>query len=372
MGKSMASIACFIRHQIDSYQRAHSSLERATGLLRLILVGLLAFCVGSPKVVAGENMDVIHFPSAVGTLNLGMRHAAASHPTGSSPVLILHGATFPSGNAAAWKIDGHSWMEQLAEQGYDVYALDFLGYGTSDRYPEMGGDDSRGPALGGVPSMVQQVECAEAVIAARTRAKTLSLIAHSAGTYVAARYAELHPDRVSKLVLFGAPAPSTTREAAEASSIKFFQVSENDQLESFEPQVRASGRLDARMFSVWAAAYLASDAQSNARHPASVRVPAGMIAAFDEMNRTGKLPYDPEKITSPTLIIQGEWDAVAPPSTGLWLFERIGAPFKRMVILSQGGHRLHLEKSRWQLYQEVQAFLDGRPDTDSRGPKSAH
>jgi len=343
-----------------------------TRLLWPIAVGLLAYFGVSPELVAEDHMDILQFPSGVGTLNLEMRHAAASHPNGSSPVLILHGATFPSGNAAAWKIDGHSWMDQLAEQGYDVYALDFLGYGISDRYPEMGREESRGAALGDVPSMVQQVERAEAAIAARTRVTTLSLIAHSAGTYVAARYAELHPDRVTKLVLFGAPTPSNAREVAQASGIRFFQVSENDQLESFEPQVKASGRLDALMFPVWAAAYLASDAQSSARHPASVRVPAGMVAAVDEMNRTGKLPYDPEKITSPTLIVQGEWDAVAPPSKGLWLFERIGAPFKRMVILSQGGHRLHLERSRLQLYQEVQAFLDSRPDTDSRVQKSAH
>jgi len=341
-------------------------------LLRPVGVGLLTFFVVSAEVAAGDRMDIIRFPSGVGTLNLGMRHTAASHPNGSPPVLILHGATFPSGNAAAWKIEGHSWMDQLAEQGYDVYALDFLGYGTSDHYPEMGSEDSRGPALGDVASMVRQVERAEAAIAARTRLKTLSLIAHSAGTYAAARYAELHPDRVTKLVLFGAPTPSNAGEVAEASSIRFFQVSANDQMESFEPRVKASGRLDARMFPVWAAAYLASDVQSNTRHPASVRVPAGMMAAVDEMNQTRKLPYDPGKITSPTLVIQGEWDAVTPPSSGLWLFERIGAPFKRFVILSQGGHRLHLERSRLQLYQEVQAFLDARPDTDGGDPTSAH
>lgn len=309
-------------------------------------------------------MDIIHFPSGEGTLNLGMRHVAAPHPNGSSPVLILQGATFPSANAAAWKIGGYSWMDRLAEQGNDVYALDFLGYGTSDRYPEMSSEDPRGPALGDVPSMVRQVERAQAAIAARTHAATVRLIAHSAGTYAAARYTELHPDRVEKLILFGAPAPSNVSDATKASGIRYFQVSANDQLDGFEPRVRASGRLDAQMFSLWSAAYLASDAQSSARRPVSVRVPAGMMAAIDDMNRTGKLPYDPEKITTPTLLIQGEWDAVTPPSQGLWLFERIGAPFKRLVILSQGGHRLHLEKSRLQLYQEVQAFLDARPDTD--------
>jgi pimeloyl-ACP methyl ester carboxylesterase len=27
-------------------------------------------------------------------------------------------------------------MDELASAGYDVYALDFLGYGESDRYPK--------------------------------------------------------------------------------------------------------------------------------------------------------------------------------------------------------------------------------------------
>jgi alpha-beta hydrolase superfamily lysophospholipase len=31
----------------------------------------------------------------------------------------------------------------LADNGYDVYALDFLGYGNSDRYPEMKDEKSR-------------------------------------------------------------------------------------------------------------------------------------------------------------------------------------------------------------------------------------
>jgi pimeloyl-ACP methyl ester carboxylesterase len=334
--------------------------------MRPIMVGFLTYCVLNRGVIAADHVDIMHFPSGVGTLSLGMLHVAPSRPNGASPVLLLHGATFPSANAAAWRIDGHSWMDQLAEQGYDVYALDFLGYGTSDRYPEMLSDDSKGPALGDVPSMVQQVERAEGAIAARTRTNRLSLIAHSAGTFAAARYAELHPDTITRLILFGAPTPFDPSDVSQSSAIRFFQVSANDQLESFEPRVLTSGRLDAQMFPVWATTYLESDTQSHTRHPASVRVPAGMMAAVDEMGRARKLPYDPGKLTCPTLVIQGEWDAVTPPSSGLWLFERIGAPVKRLVIISQGGHRLHLEKSRLQLYQEVQAFIDAPAGTNGR------
>jgi pimeloyl-ACP methyl ester carboxylesterase len=118
------------------------------------------------------------------------------------------------------------------------------------------------------------------------------------------------------------------------------------------------------MFAAWAAVYLASDPASNTRHPASVRVPAGMSAAIAEMKRLGTLPYDPARVVTPTLVIQGEWDAVAPPSRALWLFEHLGSPYKRFVVLSQGGHRLHLERSRSQLYQEVRTFLGVRDVTE--------
>ena len=49
----------------------------------------------------------------------------------------------------------------------------------------------------------------------------------------------------------------------------------------------------------WAAAYLATDSTSATREPPSVRVPAGMAAAWDELETSGKLPYDPSRITTP-------------------------------------------------------------------------
>lgn len=152
--------------------------------------------------------DEMYFPSTVGALKLFMRHQAATGPRRGPPVLIIHGATFPSGNAAGWRIDGRSWMDELTSAGHDVYALDFLGYGNSDRYPAMSSTSPAGVPLGSVESMVNQVECAVAQILRTQGGDNINLIAHSAGTFVAARYAQLHLNRVSRLVLFGAPAPS--------------------------------------------------------------------------------------------------------------------------------------------------------------------
>lgn len=74
---------------------------------------------------------------------------------------------------------------------------------------------------------------------------------------------------------------------------------------------------------------------------------------------SGPAKCDPARLLRPTLILQGEWDAVSPPSEGLWIFERLGTRLKRFVILSRGGHRLRLEASRLRLYREIERFLLG-------------
>jgi pimeloyl-ACP methyl ester carboxylesterase len=53
------------------------------------------------------------------------------------PVLYVHGATFPSGLSIAHRFDGFAWRDALCAAGFDVWGLDFQGFGHSDRYPEM-------------------------------------------------------------------------------------------------------------------------------------------------------------------------------------------------------------------------------------------
>src|SRR5579871_6931167 len=52
-------------------------------------------------------------------------------------VLYVHGATFPSALSIAHRFDGKSWRDALNDAGFDVWGLDFYGFGHSDRYPEM-------------------------------------------------------------------------------------------------------------------------------------------------------------------------------------------------------------------------------------------
>jgi len=113
-----------------------------------------------------------------------------------------------------------------------------------------------------------------------------------------------------------------------------------------------------RPFDRWFETYAESDPNATNR---SVKVPAGPIADFNDM-LGGRSLYDPASIMVPTLILRGEWDAVTTADDAITLYAQLtGAPLKRMVWISEGTHRMHLERSRRQVYREVQTFLEGEP-----------
>ena len=52
-------------------------------------------------------------------------------------VLFVHGATYPADTSFDLNFGGFSWMDYIAERGFDVYMLDLPGYGKSTRPPQM-------------------------------------------------------------------------------------------------------------------------------------------------------------------------------------------------------------------------------------------
>ena len=65
------------------------------------------------------------------------RPAGMTQFSAAKTVLYVHGATYPSETAFDLKLGGLSWMDYIAQQGYDVYLLDVRGYGQSTRPPQM-------------------------------------------------------------------------------------------------------------------------------------------------------------------------------------------------------------------------------------------
>jgi branched-chain amino acid transport system substrate-binding protein len=302
-------------------------------------------------------------PFGTSGLRLFLRHLPSSqHATQGKPVvLFVHGASFPSGLAAAFPVGGHSWMENLSAAGFDSWALDFMGYGGSDRYPQMSDSVTRGAPLLRTEEASEQIEVATRFIRDKEGVEKISLIAHSWGTLPSGLFATRQSGLLDRLVLFGPvtlrheqPDQDSTTEAAPA-----WNVTVEAQRKRFYGYVPVGEKpvLAASDMALWGPAYLASDPDSAKRSPPSVRVPYGPLADRD-LAQSGSFPYDPGEIRIPVLIIRGEWDVVTRDQDAHWLYANLrNAPIKRDVIISRGTHVMHLEASRYQLYREVQHFL---------------
>ena len=188
-----------------------------------------------------EDIFVTYKPTVGGhvgmVLPLYVRHVSAAIPTGevaeeNRVVLFIHGGTTPV--AAGYDLDfkDYSWMEALAREGFDVWAMDQTGYGGSAR-PFMDDPCNVDPELqasllvGGVLEATcsarhplqfntirgewEEIDTVVDHILAETGAEKLSLIGWSAGGPRAGGYASQNPDKVNRLFLYAPSAPNAER-----------------------------------------------------------------------------------------------------------------------------------------------------------------
>lgn len=304
--------------------------------------------------------EVIDVPSHQPALVARVRHTAPDRPNGTLPVLFLHGSSFPSGLSFDFRMDGQSWMDWMAARGYDVYALDFPGYGLSDRYPA----DAAVPP-GRARAVAQDVGHAVDAILHRSGQRQVMLVGHSWGGSVAAAYAQEHAAKVAKLVLFAAitprPAPTGGAPATDAPPAPTPMRSAYEELTPAQRIAAMDGlrpkgeppQLHAEVFSRWGAQWLASDGRS----AGGVRFPSGPAADLADL-RQGRSYVDPARLAMPVLLVRGEWDAWPDDADYRHMLGTLrSAREKRYVVIPRGTHVMHLEGARTQLYEAVRGFL---------------
>jgi pimeloyl-ACP methyl ester carboxylesterase len=293
-------------------------------------------------------------------LRLLLRRLQPHCPKNLSPVLYCHGATFPSALSIAYRFGGRSWRDALCQAGFDVWALDFLGFGGSDRYPEMADAAEAHLPLGTAAGAVPQVEEAASFILKTVGCSRLALITHSWGSMPAGLFAAKHASLVDRIVMF---APLSYREGPRyvprPIGPAWKLVTNEDQWTRFvedvppgEPPV-----LSRDDFAGWAEAYLDSDPHSRGRHPPAVKTPTGPLV---EILRAwhGELAWEPGNVEAPIAIVRGAWDGLVTDADARWLFDRLSrSPERRDVKIARGTHLMHLEAMRSALWDESIAFL---------------
>ncbi|MEH2599949.1 pimeloyl-ACP methyl ester carboxylesterase [Bradyrhizobium sp. AZCC 1577] len=277
-------------------------------------------------------------------------------------VLYVHGATFPSALSIAHRFDGKSWRDALGEAGYDVWGLDFYGFGHSDRYPEMEHPARDNPPLCVAQDAAKQIEVAVRFILAHQNIEKVSIISHSWGSMPASIFAAAHPALIDRLVLFAPIARRAPRRYETPPAFPAWRiVTSEDQWNRFIEDVPAHEQpvLSRVHFEEWSKLYLDSDPDSRSRDPFGVKTPLGPFSEILEAWH-GSLAYDPAAVRAPVAIIRGEWDGLIPDDDPRWLFDAFTqAPVKRDIKISRGTHLMHLEAMRSALWRESIGFLHG-------------
>jgi heme-degrading monooxygenase HmoA len=89
----------------------------------------------------------------------------------------------------------------------------------------------------------------------------------------------------------------------------------------------------------------------------SIHFPSGPLQDVEDMLH-GKPYYRPAELKLPVLVVRGEWDEYPNNIDAEKLFTSLeNAPYKKYVVVEKGTHVMHLEKSRYQLYDETLRFL---------------
>lgn len=243
-----------------------------------------------------------------------------SSPSPRGAILLLHGRTWSALPNFDLQVSGlpRSVMDALAHAGYAVYALDQRGYGSSAR------DDS---------GWLTPSRAASDVLAAiefiRARHEALpapALVGYSQGAMTALLAAQHRPQALSALVLYGFPAdidapPSRAPEPAEP--------------------LRAATTAEAA-----AADFVVEGAASSAVVEAYVLQAVAADPVRMDWRALHEYGFQPQAVSTPTLLLQGVADGYVKPEAMARLFNRLATPDRSWVVLPDSDHAAHVENAQ--------------------------
>lgn len=280
----------------------------------------------------------------------------------ASTLLFCHGATYPSSVTFDYPVDGVSWMDVLAAEGFDVWALDLLGYGGSDRPDVMAADPMAHPPIVDTDHAVADVSLALDQVLVTRALPRCCLMGYSWGTGICGRLAGMRPNDVERLVLYAPIWKPSGRGIKTQNALGAYRtVTAEAMIERWRIDLdedQAAQVASPEAMRAWTEAVLASDPTSGTRRPAAIRAPGGVVKDVRERAEAGTTLYDPALIRAPTLIVVGEWDRETPPEQAVMVFNQLTAVAeKRCVLIGRGTHALLIETNRGHLHRTVDAFL---------------
>ena len=341
--------------------------------MRHFVLTLVALCVlvSMPtRSVAAPATQIVRtefrIPGAAPDLTLYLRNKRLGGTRTFGPsrtVLFVHGATYPASTTFDLALDGKSWMDELAREGFDVWLVDLQGYGQSTRPKAMDGPPEAAEPVETTEQAQADVGRAVDFILQTRKLDKLDLIGWSWGTVLTAGYTAANNSKVERLVLYAPvwinPTPGKAGPLQQFDAYRLVTPQAAfDRWMAGVPEAEKSTLLPTGWFDTWREATWATDPQAGQHNPPMLRGPLGVYFDVDRYWKHNRPMWDPAQIKVPVMLAVGEWDNDQPPARGEAIFPLlINAPWKQFVMIGKATHMMMLESRRQQLFDATYAFL---------------
>lgn len=269
------------------------------------------------------------------------------------PVLFLvHGSSISGRSTFDLEVPGrgnYSLMDTFAGYGYDVWTMDFEGYGRS----------SRTPGNSAIAEGVRDLKAATDLVMRETGQRRMHFFGESSGGLRAGAFAMEYPDRVDRLVLaaFTYTGEGSPTLADRSKQVAFYRAN------SRRPRDRDMIRSIFTRDKPGTADPAVGEALADAELKFGDTVPTGTY-----LDMTANLPLvDPAKVQAPVLLVRGEYDGIATEEDLINFFTKLANRDKQFIVLPGMSHSVALGLGRDQLWHVMRSFLDMPTRRDNLG-----
>ncbi len=305
------------------------------------------------SVGANEKIWSKEYWAQKGDIKLYMFRKRAGAPQAGKPALpvlfLVHGSSISS-TSFDLTVPGkgeYSLMDAFAKFGFDVWTMDFTGYGKS----------SRGEGNSNIADGVADLQAAIPVVAHETGQQRFHVFGESSGALRAGAFAMAHPELIDRLVLAaftytGEGSPTLTDRAKQ---VEFYRT--HNRRPRDRDMIRSIFTRDKPGTSDPAVGEALADAEMKFGND----IPTGTY-----LDMTTNLPIvDPLKVHSPVLIVRGEYDGIATEVDLINFYTKLPYADRQFIILPGAAHALSLGINRQQFWHVMRAFLDMPPRLDN-------
>jgi pimeloyl-ACP methyl ester carboxylesterase len=259
------------------------------------------------------------------------------------PVLLLvHGSSLSSRSTFDLDTHGHgdySLMDVFVGYGFDVWTMDFEGYGRS----------SPGKGNSNIADGVANLDIATELVIRETGQRRLNLFGESSGGLRVGAFAMAHPDRVDRLVLaaFTYTGEGSPTLSDRAKQLDFYRTHNR------RPRDRAMIRSIFTRDKPGTTDPAIADILADAELQFGDTVPTGTY-----LDMTANLPVvDPLKVQAPVMLVRGEYDGIATEEDLISFFQKLPNRDRQLVILPGMAHSVLLATNRHQFWHVMRSFL---------------